>query len=50
MSHPSPPLYDVGDDLIVGEVDLAVEDDEVAGHGSDVVRLSRVGRVAGNWK
>lgn len=46
----SPPLNDVGHDLVVWKVDFAVEDDKIAGHGSDVVSLGRVRRVAGSCK
>jgi hypothetical protein len=43
----SPPLNNVRYNLFVGEVDFTIENDIIAGHGSDVVSLSRVSRVAG---
>ena len=44
----SPPLNNIWHDLVVWEVDFAVEDDVVTGHGSDVVSLRWMRRVTGN--
>ena len=49
-SHLLPPLDDIGHGLVVGELDLAVEDDVVARVRGDVVRVRRARGKPGDCK